>query len=113
MQLPRLTRDNDRYRGPYVYNEDRDRVSGNPALSAQVQDILHTIENKSRAAGGSRDHADAMTIESMRKMMEWSERECPSSWRAQDIKDLATLLNVSKHFLMRAFMSSGFTLWTR
>ncbi|KAH9948145.1 hypothetical protein B0H21DRAFT_848678 [Amylocystis lapponica] len=104
---------NDTYRGPYAYDETQKRVSGNPALSAQVQDILHTIENKSRAGGDGRNHAEAMTIGSMKKMMEWSEQTCPSDWLEKDIKDLGTLLTVSKHFLMRAFMSSGFTIWTR
>ena len=93
--------------------KDRDHVSGNAALASRVQDILHAIGNKSRADGDPRSHAVAMTVENMKKIMDWSEATVPSDWVQQDIKDLATLLTVSKHFLMRAFVTSGFTLWTR
>ena len=90
------------------------RVSGNPAMAPDVQDILHAIQNKGRAGGG-RDHAEAITIEDMRSMMQWSER-CVSpevDWAAADITDISTLLEVAKHLSHRAFMATAFTLWTR
>ncbi|PCH33911.1 hypothetical protein WOLCODRAFT_160449 [Wolfiporia cocos MD-104 SS10] len=103
----------DRYRGPYKYNEVKNEVRGNPADSAQVQDIVHAIRNKSRATEKARSRAGAMLIEDMRKMMLWSERTCRAEWLDKEIADLGTLTMMTRDFLMRAFMSSGFVLWTR
>ncbi|KAH7903885.1 hypothetical protein BJ138DRAFT_1107296 [Hygrophoropsis aurantiaca] len=46
-------RQGDKYRGSYSCDEATGRVSGNPASSAVVKDILKTIENKNGANGTS------------------------------------------------------------
>ncbi len=68
-----VCRDNDTYRGSYRYNTFTDTVTGNPASSAWVQDMLQALKNKSRANGaGGRNHAEAMLIENLRKLLNWS-----------------------------------------
>lgn len=47
--------------------------------------------------------------------MQWSEAQYISERLESDvpIQDLKELLLMVKHGLMRAFMSTGYTLWTR
>jgi hypothetical protein len=45
-------------------------VSGSPARSAEVKDILKTVAKKCRSDGSTRNHAEAITIEDMEKLME-------------------------------------------
>ncbi|KAG1794833.1 uncharacterized protein HD556DRAFT_1442618 [Suillus plorans] len=65
------------YRGPYHCNEGTGVVTGNPALSAAAQDMMEVLKNNEGAEGGSRNHASAMTIEDMQKLMAWSYSQCP------------------------------------
>ncbi|KAJ3525976.1 hypothetical protein NM688_g8320 [Phlebia brevispora] len=65
-----------RYRGPWSSDPETGKVSGNPADSPQVEELMRTIKNKMRAAGVIRDHAEAMKIEHLRKMMDWSYEQC-------------------------------------
>jgi len=59
-----------------------------------------------------RNHARAIRIEDLTQMMDWSEKIVPStSLEKLDKKDIT--FEVIKHTLMRAFLSSAFTLWTR
>jgi hypothetical protein len=80
---------------------------------------MDAIKTRSRAKGAAatRQHADAMTIEDLRTMMQWSENECPSSKIEPEngslVKDVEQLQILTKHAMMRAFSSSAFTLWTR
>jgi hypothetical protein len=103
----------DKYRGPYSLDEGTNKVSGNPARSAMIQDLLKTIKNKCGAEGDARNHAKAMTIEDMETLMNWSEGCVPNRMADHEFTDAASLANAAKHFFMRAFMTSGFTLWTR
>lgn len=59
-----------------------------------------------------RDHARAIRIEDLCQMMDWSEKTVPSAHLAHLGKG-DIMVEVIKHVLMRAFLSSGFTLWTR
>lgn len=128
-------RDGDKYAGEYRgYDEDRNRVVGCPARSRAIRGMLRVIKNKNgiRGANTIRNHAEAMRVEQLARIMAWSEKVCPLA----DIEDLvstdlaenmganesgevmlATMKRVSmltiKHVLMRAFMSTAFTLWTR
>ncbi|KAH7903207.1 hypothetical protein BJ138DRAFT_1021002, partial [Hygrophoropsis aurantiaca] len=114
-------RQGDKYRGPYQCDETTGRVTGNPAMSAVVKDIVKTIENKHGADGGSRNHAAAMTIEDMRMAMRWSNEQCPTDALEQLVTQIengkaidgAGVQVVGEHLLIRAYISSGFTLWTR
>lgn len=115
-----LTRDSrGKFRGPYQCDEETGKVTGNPALSAEVQDLYRTLQNSKKSGmGGFRDHAEAMPIEVLRKMMAWSEELVPSVPEAEMQEKYAgyeqtALLFVWKHLMMRAYMSTAFTLWTR
>ncbi|KAG2037162.1 hypothetical protein BDR03DRAFT_982517 [Suillus americanus] len=66
------------FRGPYHCNEATGVVTGNPALSAAMQDMMEILKNNEGAEGGTRNHASAMTIEDMRKLMSWSYDQCPN-----------------------------------
>ena len=97
---------------------------------------MRIIKNKNgvRGANTVRNHADAIRVEELARVIAWSEKECPVA----DIEDLvftdladnvcanesvrvmqmataqaSPSVAVIKHVLMRAFMSTGFTLWTR
>ncbi|KAK7054271.1 hypothetical protein R3P38DRAFT_2501152 [Favolaschia claudopus] len=104
------------YNGPYSYDEDTGKVHGNPARAPEVLDFLKCVKNKARVKGAAatRHHAEATTIEDMRLLMQWSESEC-SHKKLESLKfaNSQDLLLQIKHGLMRAFLSSGFVLWTR
>jgi hypothetical protein len=108
-----FNRSRERYRGAYEYNEETGRLSGNPARAASVEDIMTTIKNKCGAKGGQRNHAEAIRIEEMKQVMDWSEAQCPEVTVGSEMRDVARLLHTAKHVMMRAFMSTGFTIWTR
>lgn len=95
-------------------NEETGKVSGNPATGYDVQKIMKALVTKGRATD-DRDHAEAMLIEDMRKMMTWSEGQVSSAvdWATADIPDVESLRTVADHLEMRAYMAGAFTLWTR
>ncbi|KAJ7916440.1 hypothetical protein B0H13DRAFT_2231652 [Mycena leptocephala] len=98
------------------YDEKTDTVTGCPARAPEVQALLKCIKNKSRIKGeaATRRHAEATTIEDMQKIMAWSEGQCPlAELEKCKPKDVAALLLLLKHRMMRAFLSSGYCLWTR
>jgi hypothetical protein len=74
---------------------------------------------KSKGASASRNHAEAMSLEELQHLMQWSAMECPDEWLTGDrwkseVQDsVAALKHRLQHGFMRGFMSSGFTLWTR
>jgi len=72
------------------------------------------IKTKSgvKGAAATHHHAEAMRIEELKKLMRWSEVQCPSQMLEQVAQDLDKLTLVVKHGLMRGFMTTGFTLWT-
>jgi hypothetical protein len=78
-----------------------------------IQDLLKTIKNKCGAEGDTRNHAKAMTIKDMEKLMNWSEGLIPHRMAGHEFQVAAELAEAAKHLFMRAFMTSGFTLWTR
>lgn len=112
------SRDGDRYAGKYELNEATGQVHGCPARAPGVTDVLRCIKirAKSRGASAVRNHADAMTIEEIQKLMQWSTSVCPNEMLTVDpktITDIKDLKLCLEHGFMRAFMSSAFTLWTR
>lgn len=65
-----------------------------------------------------RGHAEAMGVEDLIQIMEWSRSICPESRsdtpRAIPYPDTdEAYAFVTKHVFMRAFISTAFTLWTR
>jgi hypothetical protein len=74
------------------------------------------INSKSGEKGSStegRHHAEAMKLEDITQVMRWSELQCPQSKLDDKPKDLGEMMQTVKHGLMRAFMTTGFVLWTR
>ncbi|KAG1828047.1 hypothetical protein DFJ58DRAFT_849262, partial [Suillus subalutaceus] len=109
------------YREPYHFNPATGIVSGNPAQSAAVQDMMEVLKNNEGAEGGCRNHASAMTIEDMRKIMAWSYKQCPdelisliySQVQSGLPLDMDEVISAQKHLVIRAFATTGFTIWTR
>ena len=110
-----------RYSGQYLYDEATDVVTGCPARAPAVHNIMKAIKTMSRVKGlsANRQHAEAITIEELTYVMLWSEAQsprhllCDDRKRASYFRDQQMLFHVVRHGLMRAFMSTAFTLWTR
>ncbi|KAJ6458538.1 hypothetical protein C8R45DRAFT_843762 [Mycena sanguinolenta] len=105
----------DKYSGPYHLDESSGIVTGCPARAQIIQTFLKVIKNKSgvKGAAATRNHAEAMTMADMKKWTEWSESKWPRATLDQKPRIASELQDKMKHFMMRAFGSSGFTLWTR
>lgn len=96
-------------------------VTGNPALSAAAQDMMEVLKNNEGAEGGSRNHASAMTIEDMQKLMAWSYSQCPDgivshirqSVEGRSTLEVADVILAQRHLMVRAFSATGITIWTR
>ena len=114
-------RDGGRYRDRWEYDPDTGKVSGNPADSAEIEDLMRSIVNRSRASGDPRDHAEAMTIGDLRKKMSWSLEECPTAVvdaaiamvKAGEQPPVEQVLFITEHTQGRACDSGGIVLWTR
>ena len=61
----------------------------------------------------TRHHAEAMGLEELKKVMQWSEMQYQSKMLTVEPKCINELMLAVEHTMMRAFMTSGFTLWTR
>ena len=76
--------------------------------------VVHSRDNQ-KGAAATRHHAEAMKIEDLDTIIKWSEFIATS----EHVQQLAssdspeTAAAALKHCMMRAFLSSGFTLWTR
>ena len=112
-------RNGQKYAGAYVYDMETDIVSGCPARAPSVHAVMDAIKTWSGAKGAAAtwQHAKAMTIEDLQKIMWWSEKQCAHSLvdpkevhTAQGVEELQF---ITKHGMMRVFSSSAFTLWTR
>jgi hypothetical protein len=106
-------RDGDTYRGKWHYNETQKRWEGNPALSAEVQDVITAIKHKCGAEGGDRTHSLAMSKEHMDKMFAWSEAQCSNESCKRPPRDLETRAFMTKHLEFKAFASTAWTIWSR
>src|SRR5258705_10133576 len=118
--LPFKTRSGTKYAGEYHYDDERDVITGCPARAPSIRALVKMVRTRAnkKGAAATRHHAEAMTRGDLQAMMEWSASQFPieSVEQARTPKvdstpvDLAAAL---KHVMMRAFLSSGFTLWTR
>lgn len=96
-------------------------MSGCPARAGIVASLVKIIKirDTEKGAAATRNHAEAISADDMKVMMDWSESICPASKLTEAVKmgvapqDLAERLLLLKHGQMRAFGSSGFNLWTR
>ena len=111
-----LNRDNDRYSGEYSFDEKQGEVHGCPARAPAVRSVMQVVKTRAHAKGTSttRNHAEAMTIEEIRKLINWSETQCSNEWLTiVPIETMEESKHRLEHGLMRAFMESAFTLWKR
>lgn len=68
-----------------------------------------------KGAAASRRHAEALTVEDLEQIMDWSNLQCPPE-KLQHCKrspDKEENFLKLKHGLMRGFISIGWTLWSR
>ncbi|KAG2041224.1 hypothetical protein BDR03DRAFT_979653 [Suillus americanus] len=109
------------YRGPYHFNPATGIVSRNPAQSVVVQDMMEVLKNNEGAEDGCRNHASAMTIEDMWKIMAWSYKQCPdelisliySQVQSRLPLDMDEVISAQKYLVIHAFTTTGFMIWTR
>lgn len=117
LPLANLNRDGDKYSGEYKCDENTGKVTGCPARASAIETFVKAVRTKSGAKGAAatRNHAEAIRIEELKKMMDWSEQQCGPEMLEKGfvVTDLEMLKLIAKHGLMRAFMATGFTLWTR
>ncbi|KAK0220041.1 hypothetical protein IW262DRAFT_1461271 [Armillaria fumosa] len=108
--------DSQKYAGDHYHlDESTGVITGNPACAPSIKEYIKCINMKSSAKGAAatRHHADAMLVEDLIKIVKYSKAEC-SSEQLEKTQVLAQeLTQMIKHGLMRAFLTSGFTLWTR
>ena len=111
-----MNRDNDQYAGEYSFDEKQGEVRGCPARAPSVGSVIQVVKTRARTKGASatRNHAEAMTIEEIQKIMNWSEMQCSNELLTTvPIETSEELKCCLEHGFMRAFMASAFTLWTR
>jgi hypothetical protein len=114
--------DGEKYAGEYTCNEETGKVKGCPACASNVKSVVDSVKacKKSKGVSATRNHAEAMTLEELQRLMDWSTQKCPNEWltgddgwRSEAYDAIAALRHRLQHGLMRGFMPSAFTLWTR
>ncbi|KAG2353059.1 hypothetical protein BDR07DRAFT_1383578 [Suillus spraguei] len=121
--------DGDTYRGRWYFNEAHLCWEGNPASSAEVQDIIKSIKHKTSSEGGNRTHSIAMSKGFMDQILAWTHKLCPqetflglmrSVLAAGTTRMAGTeLLTLESHALLtkmtmfQAFSTTAWNLWTR
>ncbi|KAF8578165.1 hypothetical protein K439DRAFT_1621520 [Ramaria rubella] len=108
---------NGKYQGRWLWDEERQGGHGNPAESTEVDEVITSVKNR-QGAEGTHSHSCAMTKEYMDLIMGWSNQQCPpetlrllSNLQSSDYHQ--SLPVATKHYFMRAFAASGWTIWTR
>lgn len=99
----------------YHLDEATGIVTRNPARAPSVKEYVKCINTKSGAKGAAATchHADAMRIEDLAKIIEYSKEQCSCEQLEKKAVSAQELTQMIKHGMMRAFLTSGFTLWTR
>ncbi|KAJ7199945.1 hypothetical protein GGX14DRAFT_660879 [Mycena pura] len=102
-----------KYRGRWHLNPTTGQYEGNPVESAEVKDTMRSIKNKCGADGSDRVHSLAMSKEYMEKMFAWSDSICAPATYFNPLPSPAESLERMKHLMFKAFVSTGWTVWTR
>ncbi|KAF9245361.1 hypothetical protein BU15DRAFT_41214 [Melanogaster broomeanus] len=121
--------DGDTYCGKWHFDVVKQRWEGNPAKSAEVDDVLKSLRHKANSEDGDRSHALPMSKDHVERMLLWSKNECPSiqiileglrqisqgdSASFAGLKmDLEERKLVTHHLEQIAFDTTAWTLWTR
>ncbi|KAF8526186.1 hypothetical protein BU17DRAFT_40782, partial [Hysterangium stoloniferum] len=108
---------NGRWSGPWQWNHKKGTGCGNPANSQEVECTIDTIKCDD-GNERSHSHSAAMTKQDIDRMVQWSNKLCLDS-RLEEHGKLSQGEYwkqppfAVKHFMMHAFATSGFTLWTQ
>jgi hypothetical protein len=116
LTLHPLLSDGDTYRGKWLYHDSHNRWEGNPAESAEVQDIRTAVRHKTGADGSDRTHLLAMSKEYMDQILTWSENECPEDAYSEEAKKTMSMddqMKLTTHLEYRAFASTAWIIWSR
>jgi hypothetical protein len=100
-----------------MWDSDRNIGRGNPATAPEVKTVVDAVKARDSELG-QRSHSAAMTKDYMHKIIKWSEHECPNNLITNTLlKPSETtqieVQRVLKHSFVRAFLTAGWTLWTR
>ena len=110
--LPTWNRDGKNYAGEYRWNEETGEVKGCPAHASNVKAVVHSVKpcQKSKGASATRNHAEAMTLEELQWLMEWSTQECPNEWLTDNRwqESVAALKHRLQHGFSGALSYSAF-----
>ncbi|KAF9533156.1 hypothetical protein CPB83DRAFT_880296 [Crepidotus variabilis] len=106
--------DETRYSGAYSYDAETNKVTGCPARASEVTKLMRAIKNRGgqKGAAATRHHAEAMLYEDISRVMQKSNETHPIGMMST--ASTSTLLaEILKHVMFRAFLTTGFILWTR
>lgn len=104
-----------RYATPYAHSEDANEIRGNPAQSRIIDTLVETLKVRSlrKGAAATREHAEAMTIDDLRAIIQQSRRECPTEELTREPSGLEDLIRCYEQGLLQTMAPTGMTLWTR
>ncbi|KAG0705255.1 hypothetical protein DFH29DRAFT_997044 [Suillus ampliporus] len=120
--------DGDTHHGRWKFNEACQRWEGNPALSAEIQDIIKSIKHKTSSEGGDRTHSIAMSKGFMDRILAWTCKLCPQetflglmrsvlaadTTRTGGVELLTVEARASiTKITNQAFSTTAWNLWTR
>ncbi|KAF8442080.1 hypothetical protein L210DRAFT_3644249 [Boletus edulis BED1] len=121
--------DGDRYRGRWRFNQLDPKWEGNPANSAEVDDIMSSLKHMVSSEDGDRKHSLPMSKDFMDRMLSWSMEACPTLDAALNAlrhilngtppsdaglqMDLVERALVTRHLEQIAFDATAWVLWTR
>ncbi|KAG1895580.1 uncharacterized protein F5891DRAFT_1194102 [Suillus fuscotomentosus] len=100
----------DTYRGKWSYNEIRRRWEGNPACSAEVQDVIKSVRHKTNSEGADRTHSIAMSKGFMDRILI---RLLEGDTTATDNLTLELRTSITRAVMYQAFSTTAWNLWTR
>lgn len=113
--LRQTCREGQTYAGAYALDETTGNVSGCPARAPAIHDLMKAVKTRAatKGAAATRKHTEAMALEDLQKIMDWSEGRCPNELfdNAPSNPESVTLMNL--HGLMRALYPSLFVLMLR
>ncbi|EDR05077.1 uncharacterized protein LACBIDRAFT_303868 [Laccaria bicolor S238N-H82] len=100
------------YAGAYSLDETTGKVSGCPARAPAIHDLMKAVKTRAatKGAAATRKHAEAMSLEDLQKIMDWSEGRCPNELFDNVPSNPES---VALHGLMRALYPTLFVLMLR
>lgn len=119
-------RDRDTYRGRWHVNKACLCWEENPALSAEVQDIIKSVKHKTSSKGRDRTHFIVMLKGFMDQILAWTHKLCPpetflglmrsvlaSDTTSTELLTLESCEFLTKMAIYQVFSTTAWNLWTR